>query len=107
MNVSHKNGERPEYKGSHIRQPIIGPSVIFALVILEGIFWFVYKPNQEPWGRFIGQFLGAEAIPFLTIGLVLISSLAYVERWFNGINRAAIWHRRSTMTGMILTLMHS
>ena len=50
--------------------------------------------------------LGAEAILLLSIGLVLISTLPWVEVWFDGIDRAAIWHRRVAITGLVLLAPH-
>jgi predicted ferric reductase len=37
---------------------------------------------------------------------VLISTLPWVEAWFDGIDRAAIWHRRVAMTGIVLLIPH-
>jgi hypothetical protein len=42
----------------------------------------------------------------LSIGLVLISTLPLVETWFDGIDRAAIWHRRVAITGTLLLIPH-
>lgn len=37
---------------------------------------------------------------------MLISTLPWVEAWFDGIDRAAIWHRRVAMTGIVLLIPH-
>jgi len=37
---------------------------------------------------------------------VLISTLPWVEEWFDGIDRAAIWHRRAAITGLVLLAPH-
>ena len=42
----------------------------------------------------------------MSIGLVLISTLPWVEEWFDGIDRAAIWHRRVAITGLLLLVPH-
>src|SRR5258708_35971628 len=68
--------------------------------------WAAARPAGEPAGRFIGQLLGAESILLLSIGLVLISTLPSVEHWFDGIDRAAIWHRRVAITGLVLLAPH-
>jgi predicted ferric reductase len=60
----------------------------------------------EPGGAYAGQLLGAEVILLLSIGLVLISTLPWVEVWFDGIDRAAIWHRRVAITGLMLLAPH-
>ncbi len=84
----------------------VGPATIAALVLAEGVLWAVARPSGEPAGRYLGQFLGAESILLLSIGLVLISTLPWVEEWFDGIDRAAIWHRRVAIAGLVLLAPH-
>ena len=50
--------------------------------------------------------MGAVSILLLSAALVLISSLPWVEEWFDGIDRAAIWHRRMAITGLVLLAAH-
>jgi len=64
------------------------------------------RPSGEPTARFIGELVGAEAVLLMSIGLVLVSSLVWVEPWFDGIDRAAIWHRRVAIAGMFLLVPH-
>ena len=40
------------------------------------------------------------------MALVLISTLPWVETWFHGIDRAAIWHRRLAIVGLFLLIPH-
>jgi predicted ferric reductase len=68
--------------------------------------WLVARPAQVPLGTYVGQFLGAESVLLLSIALVLISTLPWVEEWFDGIDRAAVWHRRAAITGVLLLLPH-
>ncbi len=70
------------------------------------VLWTVARPAGQPTGSYVGQLLGAEAILLLSIGLVLISTLPWVEEWFDGIDRAAIWHRRVAITGLVLLAPH-
>jgi predicted ferric reductase len=84
----------------------VGPASIVVLVIALGVLWSVARPSSETTGRYVGQFLGAESILLLSIGLVLISTLPWVEEWFDGIDRAAIWHRRVAITGLVLLAPH-
>lgn len=84
----------------------IGPITIASLVVAVGALWIVAQPAGEPTGSYVGQLLGAESIVLLSIGLVLISTLPWVEVWFDGIDRAAIWHRRVAITGLVLLLPH-
>ena len=71
-----------------------------------GVLWILARPQGEATRSYLGQVLGAESVLLLSIGLVLISTLPWVEEWFDGIDRAAIWHRRVAITGLVLLLPH-
>jgi predicted ferric reductase len=79
---------------------------ILLVVIAYAVLWFVARPSDEPWGRHIGQLLGVESIVLLSLALVLISTLPWVEEWFDGIDRAAVWHRRIAIIGLVLLVPH-
>jgi predicted ferric reductase len=42
----------------------------------------------------------------MSLGMVLISLLPAVEVWFDGIDRAAIWHRRLSVAGLVMLAPH-
>ena len=84
----------------------VGPATIGVLVVAQGLLWIFARPSPAPIRSYLGQLLGAESILLLSIGLVLISTLPSVEEWFDGIDRAAIWHRRVAITGLILLVPH-
>lgn len=84
----------------------VGPATILALVLGQLALWALARPAGEDGASYIGQLLGAESILMLSIALVLISTLPWVEAWFDGIDRAAIWHRRLAITGLVLLLPH-
>jgi len=71
-----------------------------------GLLWIVARPEGESTRSYVGQFLGVESVLLLSIGLVLISTLPWVEEWFDGIDRAAIWHRRVAIVGLAVLLPH-
>ena len=83
-----------------------GRRSIGVLVLAEAVLWIVARPTGEPTASYVGQLLGAESILLLSIGLVLISTLPWVEEWFDGIDKAAVWHRRVAITGLILLAPH-
>lgn len=83
-----------------------GPTAIVFLVCAWALVWLVARPSGESAGSYAGQFLGAESVLLLSIALVLISTLPWVEEWFDGIDRAAIWHRRVAISGLILLAPH-
>src|SRR5215472_14689885 len=84
----------------------IGPAVIAGLAGAWAVLWFVAGPPGQPAVAYLGQFFGAESVLLLSMGLVLISTLPWCEALFDGIDRAAIWHRRVAITGMILLVPH-
>jgi predicted ferric reductase len=83
-----------------------GPAVIAGLAGAWAVVWFAAAPPGQPAVAYLGEFFGAESVLLLSIGLVLISTLPWVEGVFDGIDRAAIWHRRVTITGMVLLVPH-
>lgn len=95
------HGPRPHFSAREA-----GPATIGLLVVAATALWVAARPAGEPTGRYVGQLLGAESILLLSIGLVLISTLPSVEEWFDGIDRAAIWHRRVAITGLVLLAPH-
>ncbi|MCX6395343.1 MAG: hypothetical protein NTV23_02530 [Propionibacteriales bacterium] len=84
----------------------LGPLSITALVVGYVALWLALRPSGEPTGAYLGQLAGAVSILLLSAALVLISSLPWVEEWFDGIDRAAIWHRRMAITGLVLLAAH-
>ena len=84
----------------------LGPVTIVALTIGYVVLWIVLRPASEPGSAYVGQLVGAVSVLLLSSALVLISSLPWVEEWFDGIDRAAIWHRRMAITGLVLLAAH-
>ena len=97
----HRLIERPTFVAREV-----GPSTIGVLVVALAVVWLAAWPAGQPTTSFVGQLLGAESVLLLSIGLVLISTLPWVEVWFDGIDRAAIWHRRVAITGLVLLAPH-
>lgn len=84
----------------------LGPVSIGVLLIGYSLLWLFLRPAGEPTVAYFGQYLGALSVVLLSMSLVLISSLPAVEAWFDGIDRAAIWHRRMAITGLVLLAGH-
>jgi predicted ferric reductase len=70
------------------------------------VLWVLARPSGVPGVAYVGQLVGAVSVLLLSMALVLISSLPWVEEWFDGIDRAAIWHRRMAITGLVLLAVH-
>lgn len=83
-----------------------GPATIVGLLLAYVALWVALKPADEPTTAYVGQLVGAVSILLLSAALVLISSLPWVEQWFDGIDRAAIWHRRMAIAGLVLLAAH-
>jgi predicted ferric reductase len=83
-----------------------GPATIIGLAIVYVALWLVSWPHGEPTVAYLGQLVGAVSVLLLSLALVLISTLPWVEEWFDGIDRAAIWHRRIAITGLVLLVAH-
>ncbi|MHB1009619.1 MAG: ferredoxin reductase family protein [Propionibacteriaceae bacterium] len=100
---------RPTFVGNGLVSPWyrrVGPVTLLLLVVSYAVVWLLSRPAGVPTGTFWGQLLGAESVLLLSMGLVLVSTLPLVEQWFDGIDRAAIWHRRLAIVGMLLLVVH-
>ena len=84
----------------------VGPSTIVGLTAGYVVLWLVARPAGEQGAAYLGQLVGAVSVLLLSMALVLISSLPWVEEWFDGIDRAAVWHRRIAITGLLLLAVH-
>ncbi|MEO5852269.1 MAG: hypothetical protein ABIQ15_07130 [Nocardioides sp.] len=84
----------------------LGPATVVGLVVAYTAVWLLLRPPGEPTTAYVGQLVGAVSVLLLSAALVLISSLPWVEEWFDGIDRAAIWHRRMAISGLLLLVAH-
>lgn len=84
----------------------VGPLTIGGFVAVYVAVWVVFRPPGEDTAAYLGQLVGAVSILLLSTALVLISTLPFVEEWFDGIDRAAIWHRRLAISGLVLLALH-
>jgi predicted ferric reductase len=104
--------EGPSSTPSHLpMRPVApafaGPTVIAGLVAVQALLWCVLRPGDQPVGGYVGQAVGAMAILLMSLALVLVSTLPWVEPWFGGVDRAAIWHRRVAIVGTALLPVHA
>ncbi|TQS45464.1 hypothetical protein [Cryptosporangium phraense] len=83
-----------------------GPASVAGLAFGFAALWVGVGPDDGNWVSFLAQLAGAEAVLLMAIAIVLISVLPAVETWFDGIDRTAIWHRRLSMTGVLLLIPH-
>jgi predicted ferric reductase len=83
-----------------------GPAVLVALAAGNVALWLAAKPADQPARRFAGEVFGAEAVLLLCCSLVLASLLPGMERWFGGLDRVVVWHRRVAVAGVLLLVGH-
>jgi hypothetical protein len=106
LTVETPTRHRRPYRGSHIATRLVGPATIAALAVGFAVLWVGARPSDPPAGSFVGQLLGAEGVLLLSVGLVLISTLRSVEQFFDGVDKAAVWHRRVAIVGTVLIGIH-
>lgn len=105
MAVETQVFHRRPYRGSHTVTRVVGPASIAALVTAFAVLWLLARPRGDV-GPFVGQLIGAEGVLLMSVGLVLISTLRWVEQFFDGVDKAAVWHRRVAIAGTILIGVH-
>jgi predicted ferric reductase len=98
---------RPRYRGARLAPRLFGPVGIGVLVVAAAALWIVQRPSDQPIVRFTGELIGVESVLLLSVGLVLASALNMVERWFEGVDRAAVWHRGIAIAAVLLLVVHS
>ena len=86
--------------------PTWGTSLLGILVVANLLLWVVLHPADQPWGRYIGEIVGVEAVLLLSCSLVLTTLLPVAERAFDGLDRVARWHRYTAVSGVVLMLGH-
>ena len=98
--------KRPDLSLRLLNLRMLGPASIGILVIALAAAWAASRPAGPVSPSYTGQFLAAEAVLLLSIALALVSTLRWVEPWFDGIDRAMVWHCRVAMSALILLVAH-
>jgi predicted ferric reductase len=84
----------------------LGPAAILAGAAGYAALWLLEMPAGQPAGRFAGELSGAMAVFLFCCSLVLAALVPYGERWFGGLDRVAVWHRRVAEAGVLLLVPH-
>ena len=82
---------------------LIGAMITVAYALL----WLFERPADAPIVGYIGLILGVEAVQFMSWSLVLVAVLPFQETAFGGLDRQAIWHRRTALIGIVLAVLHN
>ncbi|HEY5184610.1 MAG TPA: hypothetical protein VIM19_06825 [Actinomycetes bacterium] len=81
--------------------------VVLAVVVLGSlVLWVLARPAGQPSARYTGEFLGVEAVLLFSCTLVLATLLPFIERAFGGLDRVALWHRRTAVAAVLLMVLH-
>jgi hypothetical protein len=86
--------------------PTPGGVALIAAAGANVALWLAARPTGQPTQRFVGELCGAEAILLFSVTLVLATLLPAIERAFSGLDRVAVWHRRTAMAGVLLLIPH-
>src|SRR5215204_3888346 len=78
-----------------------------AITVAYALIWILEQPPKAPIDRYIGFILGVEAVQFMSWSLVLATVLPFQETAFGGLDRQAIWHRRTALVGVVLAVLHN
>ncbi len=84
----------------------LGAAILGTVVLASAVFWWVARPAHQPFGRYLGEFLGVEAVLLFSCTLVLATLLTPIEKAFGGLDRVAVWHRRTAVVAVIVMLVH-
>lgn len=104
--MSHANNAEVNQSQLWLAPRFFGPLSILVLILALVTLWIIVLPSSTPILSYFGQMFGAVAVLLMSIGLVLISTLPWVEPWFGGIDRAAIWHRNVMIAGTAILVLH-
>ena len=83
-----------------------GTAVLGILALSYPLLWVLARPSGQPWGRYVGEMLGAEAVLLFSCALVLATLLPTIERAFDGLDRVAQWHRHVAVVGALMMIVH-
>jgi len=83
-----------------------GAVAVVAAAVGYALLWLLARPAGQPTGRYLGEVFGAEAVELLACTLVLATLLPGIERSFGGLDRVAVWHRRTAVAAVLILLPH-
>ena len=87
-----------------------GNFVIIALVILNIVVWLVFPPvndGRENFARqYAGEIIGANNIILMACSLFLSTRPKWAEKYFGGLDKMYITHRRTGTAAFLLIFAH-
>lgn len=93
-----------------MRTSNLGNRVIIGLVILNVIVWLVFPPAYDGSDTFIrkyaGEVIGSTNIVLMSISLFLSARPKWAEKFFGGLDKMYVTHRRVSTTALLLIFAH-
>ena len=83
-----------------------GGLIIVGIAVFTVLLWLLFRPENQPTGRYLGEIFGTTAIVLFTCSLVLATKLPLLEPLFGGLDRMFLWHRWTALAGVVLLLPH-
>jgi predicted ferric reductase len=81
-----------------------GGVMIVSIAVFTVLLWLLFKPANQPTGRYLGEIFGTTAIVLFTCSLALATKLPLLEPLFGGLDRMFLWHRWTALAGVVLLL---
>lgn len=93
-----------------MRKSNLGNLVIVGLVLLNIIIWLVFPPVNDGRENFVrqwaGEIIGANNIILMSVSLFLSARPKWVEKYFGGLDKMYVTHRRTSTTALLLIFVH-
>ena len=93
-------------KDARLKRRHAGGSVV---VILGGalvVLWERARPAHLPTSYAWGELAGVDAVYAMSWSLILATRGRWLERWFRGLDRMYLWHKRLAIVGTLLLPPH-
>jgi predicted ferric reductase len=88
----------------------IGNTAILVLVILNVVVWLVFPPVNDGRENFVrqyaGEIIGANNIILMACSLFLSTRPKWAEKFFGGLDKMYIAHRRTGVAALLLIFVH-
>ncbi|MFT3890030.1 MAG: ferric reductase-like transmembrane domain-containing protein [Anaerolineales bacterium] len=88
----------------------IGNLFIIGLVVLNGIVWMVFPPENDGRENFVrqyaGEIIGSTNIILMAVSLFLSTRPKWAEPYFGGLDKMYVTHRHTSTAAFLLIFVH-
>lgn len=93
-----------------MRKSNLGNLTVIGLVILNVLVWLVFPPIHDGSDNFLrkyaGEIIGSTNIVLMSISLFLSARPKWAEKYFGGLDKMYVTHRRVSTTALLLIFAH-